>query len=661
MKRTATLVAAVIVAALAAYANVFDNPFHFDDAHSIVDNTWIRSLRWVPRYFTDVSTFSPLAENRSYRPFLLIGYAVSHAMGGGAPWAYHLITLLLHVAAALCVGGILQLILRKDGFSDDASWIAGGAAALLFAVHPLMSEPVNYISARSSLQAAAGTFGAVWAYIRSREGGGARWLVASAAVLLFAMGTKIIAMTAPALMLAWEILYGTAPWRARLRALVLPAVVALGATLLHEAMLDASIRGARSQIHWWSYFLTQTQVWLRYVGLYVWPQDLCADLTMPWSTSPLEGVTARAILANLLIVVLAARQWRRRPWVTFSVVWFYVTLSPTNSIVPLSEPATEHRVYIAAPGLVWLTVAAFTTWARPRIWTTRARAFAATSAFLTLVALGATTFDRNRVWRSDRALWKSVVDASPTNGRGHLNYGLALMAAGELSAAGAEFDACVQHWPGYVFCYINRAVLALHEGRQADAERQIARAEAIRPNNVYVLQWRGAVEANASRWPSAATAYRRALNVAPGYVPARRGLARAEFESAAFDRAAPILDALRAAGALDADGWFAVGFIAQRKGADAEAAISYERALQLDASHRRARYNLAVALHRTGRVEDAIEHYERLARASDVAPEVLDNLARARAARGELEAARAVRARLRQLAPNYPGLATSPF
>src|SRR5205814_1379124 len=105
----------------AAYGNSLNNPFHFDDAHVLVDNAWVHSLRFVPAYFTNVEAYNPLLENRNYRPVALIGFALSHALGLGEPWGYHVITLLLHVAAAALVGLIAGGLLRQGGASAAAA------------------------------------------------------------------------------------------------------------------------------------------------------------------------------------------------------------------------------------------------------------------------------------------------------------------------------------------------------------------------------------------------------------------------------------------------------------------------------------------------------------------------------------------------------------
>ena len=82
-KRHRIGLAVVLLAVLAAYANSFHNGFHFDDFHTVVDNPAVRSLKNVPRFFTDATTFSVLPANRTYRPFVSTSLAVDYMLGRG--------------------------------------------------------------------------------------------------------------------------------------------------------------------------------------------------------------------------------------------------------------------------------------------------------------------------------------------------------------------------------------------------------------------------------------------------------------------------------------------------------------------------------------------------------------------------------------------------
>jgi protein O-mannosyl-transferase len=59
---------ALFAAVLLTYSNHFNNSFHFDDAHTIENNAFIRDLKNIPKFFTDATTFSSVPDNQSYRP-----------------------------------------------------------------------------------------------------------------------------------------------------------------------------------------------------------------------------------------------------------------------------------------------------------------------------------------------------------------------------------------------------------------------------------------------------------------------------------------------------------------------------------------------------------------------------------------------------------------
>src|SRR5438132_8724791 len=90
---------------LAAYANHFHNSFHSDDAHTIVNNAAIQSLKNIPRFFTHARTFSSLPSNQSYRPLVSTLLAIDYWLGaspaptGGLnPFWFHLSIFALFVA-----------------------------------------------------------------------------------------------------------------------------------------------------------------------------------------------------------------------------------------------------------------------------------------------------------------------------------------------------------------------------------------------------------------------------------------------------------------------------------------------------------------------------------------------------------------------------------
>src|SRR5262245_59420089 len=128
MARSGVLLAALGLFALLllAYANHFENGFHFDDTHAIVDNTALRSLRSIPRYFVDATTFSMLPLNQSYRPVLQTTLAIDYALGGGyEPAVFQTTTFLWFVAQLAAMYALFVTIAQRVSADTVANrWLA---------------------------------------------------------------------------------------------------------------------------------------------------------------------------------------------------------------------------------------------------------------------------------------------------------------------------------------------------------------------------------------------------------------------------------------------------------------------------------------------------------------------------------------------------------
>ena len=161
-------------------------------AHTTLACLLVLSLANVPRFFVDPTATSILPENRDLRPLLMVSFALNHAVSGGHTWSYHLVNLLLHWLACLLV----YRIVRDHLWLGDEAVPIAVAAALIVAVHPLNTEPVNYLSARSALLTAVFYLAAFDSAVRHR-------LTASLVFFAAALLTKAIAVTLPAMLLAY--------------------------------------------------------------------------------------------------------------------------------------------------------------------------------------------------------------------------------------------------------------------------------------------------------------------------------------------------------------------------------------------------------------------------------------------------------------------------
>src|SRR6266849_6204577 len=141
---------------LAVYSDHFHNSFHFDDAHTIVNNAAIRELRNVPLFFRDATTFSSLPSNQSYRPLVSTLLAIDYSLGHGLqPFWFHLSIFTLFIALTLLLAFVVHRLLDQAGNSPRNGWIAL-IAATWYGLHPANADTVNYIIASSEVISALG-------------------------------------------------------------------------------------------------------------------------------------------------------------------------------------------------------------------------------------------------------------------------------------------------------------------------------------------------------------------------------------------------------------------------------------------------------------------------------------------------------------------------
>src|SRR3954468_11478381 len=145
-----------LMALVLDYANHIHNSFHFDDAHTIVNNAAIRQLRNIPLFFRDAATFSSLPSNQSYRPLVSTLLAIDYSLGHGMrPFWFHLSIFTLFVLLVLLLAFVIVRLLDYTGDSPRNWWIALIGAAC-YGLHPANADTVNYIIASSEVISALG-------------------------------------------------------------------------------------------------------------------------------------------------------------------------------------------------------------------------------------------------------------------------------------------------------------------------------------------------------------------------------------------------------------------------------------------------------------------------------------------------------------------------
>jgi hypothetical protein len=501
---------------VATYANHFRNDFHFDDSHAIQNNAFIRSVGNIPLFFASAETFSAKPANQSYRPLVTTTLAVDYWLGGGLnPLAFHITNFGLFLLQCALMLVFFHRVMDRARPDEANRWLALLAAAW-YAVHPANAETVNYIIARTEILS---TLGVILALVLFSGGGAARryhlYLIPA---VLGVLAKESAAMFAALALLFVVLFEPPASPRERIRATWPSFVVCFGAVAIAIRMAPSYSPGGTSR---WHYLLTQPFVILHYATSFFLPIHLSADTYWPVVEDPLDvrvliGVTF--VAAALGIAWLTSRQRETRP-IAFGILWFFVALLPTSSVVQLWEPMNDHRMYFPFVGLVlavvWSAALAVRRWAA-----THERRFAAAAAAV-ILAMACGTWQRNIVWRTEESLWLDATIKSPDNGRGLMNYGVIQMTRGNLPLAGEYFERALQYTPDYSYLHVNIAILKAALGQPIEADRHFRKALAEDPGNpiayTHYARWLNAV----GRTEEARLYAARAVELSPADADAR--------------------------------------------------------------------------------------------------------------------------------------------
>ena len=485
LNRRAVAELVIIACGLLVFHNSFGNGFHYDDEHSIVENPHIRSLSSIPDFFVDAGTFSGLTEARMYRPLLLVTYALNYAVGGYEVAGYHLVNLLLHLLNAWLVWALgRRLLVRRE---------LALTAALLFVAHPLMSEPVNYISSRSSLLAAL--FYLLGFLLLTRDGERRPYLLI-AACYLAALGTKSIAFTFPLMGALYLLLEEKKDrWRLLIAPVVLSGFYLMGTRAIVAKALLQPVREYGAQL--------ATQI--KATVYYLWTAAMPVRLSVEPGFGVAKGFGEVAVvLAGLLLISLffaGAKLRRREKKLVFCAGWFFATLLPT-ALVPLYVLVNEHRLYLPMVGAA-LGIGALLQGSRRvrRVW------------LLVLAVLALQCIQRNRIWETEETLWADAVAKGPQMPRPYVNLGKACLEQGRYREAIAVSRQALDIDPALARAHYNIGTGHLKLDEQELAVAHYLRALEIQPDLVQAQNNLGNTYQEQGRYADAVRAYRKALDI----------------------------------------------------------------------------------------------------------------------------------------------------
>ena len=655
----------IAAATLAVYANSLTGAFLFDDFGAIVRNPQIQHL-WQLSAVLRPPADSPVAG----RPMANLSFAVNYALNGLDVAGYHVVNIALHVVCAWLIFAIVRLTIGR--LSAPGPLIARASSialvtALLWAVHPLTSEVVDYILQRTESLMAVCYLAAI--YAAARAAGSRRataWLAASVTACLIGAGCKESIATAPIAVLLYDraFLFDSfrsafgRRWRFYASLTSCWALLALGLAFQGQTPANAFSTAPTS---WWTYLLNQMVMLPHYARLVVWPRALVIYYGWPRALT-LADVWLPAVVVTAAVIAVVVL-YARRPRLGFVGMWCLLTLAPTSSVIPIAtEVGAERRMYLPLAGLLAYAAAGLTlALARltmrtanrqPRL-AVRSAAWTDAIVFCGLaVALGAATIARNREYASAVTMAETTVERWPTPGAEFI-LGTALADAGDHESAIRHLTAAVagdppaRYFLGAELFRVGRyedAIATLQRFIHDEPRIPVARAAHVMIARAYELR---------QQWPNAIAECDATLREWPDDPDAHGLLADALSAEQRFTEAVPHYRVFVAANTGNAGAWSSLGIALVASGQAAQAAEAFRHAVDANPADAHLWENLARALLEQGDASGAFDAAARAVAIDARDPAAHDVLGRALAAQGRIDAARQEFARALALDPQF--------
>jgi tetratricopeptide (TPR) repeat protein len=468
------VVVCLSIATAVAYLPVRHAQFvKFDDPDYVTNNPVVKDgLTWAGAAWAFTTTRAS-----NWHPLTWLSHMLDCSLFGVDPMGPHLVNVGLHIANAALLFVVLR-VTTGDRFPSALT-------AFLFALHPAHVESVAWISERKDVLSTLFWLLTVWAYVGWVQRGGVARYAAMALVFSLGLMSKPMLVTLPFTLLLLDVwplrrlnlgacglplreLRGLVVEKLPLFALVVGSSVVTawvqhaGGAVSSLDQVPLSFRGTNALISY-----------VRYLGILVWPVDLCVFYPLPSGWPTVSVVAAGGALLALTALVVVAR--RRSPYLLVGWLFFVGTLVPVLGLVQVgSQSIADRYTYVPFVGpfmmIAWGAneVARRSRFGRVATWTVG----------LTVVAvLAGTTYRQASTWRDNGTLFRHALSVSRVfNTHAHFEVGVELLEEGDRSGAKRHFTTILAMTPSDANAHAGLGTVLAQEGKSESAARHFEHA-----------------------------------------------------------------------------------------------------------------------------------------------------------------------------------------
>ena len=531
MKKYSILI--ILLTSFAVYFNALFNGFVYDDIAQILQNPWIRDIKHIPQIMSrGVWEFEAEKISNYFRPMMHVIFMVNYYLFGIKPWGYHLLNIMFHTGVSVLIFLITSHLFRKSQSPVFKPYLSPPfMAAMLFAVHPIHTEAVTWVSALPEVSYAFFFLLSFYFYIKFRTTGDRSFpkglYILSVASFSLALLFKEPAVTLPVILMGYDFAFWSGEKRRQdhLKSYIPYLIMIIIYFIIRVSALRgfAPVKGA-IELSGYLFVMNIFPLFIQYLEKLVLP----SNLNVFYVFHPIESFfDLKGILSILLtgaFMVVTYMAFKKNKIAFLSLLFIVIPLLPSLYIVGLGgiNVFAERYLYLSSFGFV-VVVSLLTDWVREIKLKWGIPVVAVFSVLMVFYCIG--TIKRNTIWKDNYTLWADTVEKSPDSALAHQNLGYALLYYKERPGEAKEhFQIAAKLDPNLVENMINNNILLASKGLVDKAILGFHTVLILKPDSAVVHYNLGLAYESKGWTKQAAEQYQIAIQLKPNYADAHNNL-----------------------------------------------------------------------------------------------------------------------------------------
>ena len=613
------LISILFLVPLLVYLPTLFNGFVYDDMEQVLANPWIVDFAHLGDIFFS-ATWAFMKESGGsnyYRPMMHLGFLIEQHLFGFSPKAFHLLNILMHSLNSVLLFFIaIKLIAswslrgkefvnneQLDGAFITSHYYMAFSAAMIFALHPINSEVVNWVSALPELTYTLFLFLAFYIYITFNHG--ARKAALTSLLFFLALLSKETAMSFVLIILCYDFSILGHSFIKRYRRYIpyiITAVIYMGLRtyalggFAQSSMVESTLYGSIINI-----FPTT----LRYIVKLVWP----SNLSIIYSYKPFYSLADPFVILSILVllsIAVAAFAFRKRGGVVFLSLWIIIPLLPVLYAPVVSIGGFADRyLYLPSAGFAILAVVLFSSLSSIK----ETGKIFSVLLILLLIIYSVLTVKRSMAWKDSMTLWASTVESAPNSLIVNMGLAAAYRSEGDNEKAIEFYNRALRIDPFTYKPYYNLALIYSDINDTSSAEANYLTTIRLNPLNDRAYFNLAVLYDKSGEFEKAAHYYKETIRVNPLSARARDNLAQLYKNSNNPVAALREYKEAVLANPLSSTAHYNLAWSLQEAGDNKSAIESFKEAVSLDRENAKAIYGLAWIYHFIGDIVQAERFY----------------------------------------------------